>query len=200
MLGKVALFVTGFAIGVVGDRVSLELRKPPRDQFPALRRRVNDRVNPWLLEHGYPGSANAEIGVLEHVGRTTGKVRLTPVHPTLREDVVLIPAPLGEGSQWARNVLSAGSARLPGARAAARPRPARARHGSPSPGCTRPAWRRRSIGSAGGTCGSTWSRGCRARSRWTGCPRSRRATARRRWNPGFAMDAEPTTLEPLGAG
>jgi hypothetical protein len=112
MRGKAILFGTGVAIGVVADRVALELRKPAAEQFPALRRTMNGRVNPWLLEHGYPGGEHAGIGILEHVGRATNRPHLTPVHPTLRDDTVLVPAPLGDGSQWARNVLHAGSARL----------------------------------------------------------------------------------------
>jgi hypothetical protein len=107
-----ALLATGVAIGVVVDRVALELAKPAPEQFPGLRKRMNERVNPWLLAHGYPGSEHAEIGTLEHVGRTTGTIHLTPVHPTIRDDVLVIPAPLGDGSQWARNALHSGHARL----------------------------------------------------------------------------------------
>jgi hypothetical protein len=112
MLGKLALFATGIAVGVTTDRVAHELRKPAPEQFPGLRRAMNERINPWLLEHGYPGSEHAEIGTLEHLGRATGAPHLTPVHPTVREETVLIPAPLGVGSHWARNALHAGHARL----------------------------------------------------------------------------------------
>ena len=107
-----SLLVVGGAIGFAVDRVSMELRKPAADQFPWLRRRMNDSVNPWLMEHHIPGSATAEIATLEHVGRKSGTTYFTPVHPTLRDDAVLIPAPLGVGSQWARNVQEAGRARL----------------------------------------------------------------------------------------
>jgi hypothetical protein len=100
------------AIGVVAARLAMELRKPAGEQFPGLRRRVNDTVNPWLLDRHIPGSGKAEIGTLEHIGRTSGVSHFTPVHPTLRGDEVYIPAPLGVGSQWARNVLVGGRARL----------------------------------------------------------------------------------------
>jgi hypothetical protein len=73
---------------------------------------MNSTVNPWLMEHGIPGSAKAEIATLEHVGRKSGTTYFTPIHPTIHDDVVLIPAPLGVGSQWARNVLESGRARL----------------------------------------------------------------------------------------
>ena len=108
----IRLMALAAAIGVVADRVYLERRKPAAEQFPWLRRQVNQTVNPWLIEHHIPGSASAEIGTLEHVGRTSGTIHLTPVHPTLRDGTVLIPAPLGVGSQWAQNVLHAGRARL----------------------------------------------------------------------------------------
>jgi hypothetical protein len=112
MLGKVMLFGTGVAVGVAADRVAAELRKPAAEQFPGLRRTMNERVNPWLMEHGYPGSEHAEIGTLEHTGRRTGALYFTPVHPTLRGESVFIPVPLGDGSQLARNVVASGHARL----------------------------------------------------------------------------------------
>jgi hypothetical protein len=107
-----ALLATGVAVGVVVDRVALELQKPAPEQFPALRKAMNERVNPWLLERGYPGSEHAEIGTLEHVGRMTGALHFTPIHPTIHGDRVLVPAPLGVGSQWAQNAIHAGRARL----------------------------------------------------------------------------------------
>jgi hypothetical protein len=108
----VGLLVVGGAIGFAANRISMELRKPAADQFPWLRQRMNGTLNPWLMEHRIPGSATAEIAALEHVGRTSGTTYFTPVHPTMRAGEVLIPAPLGVGSQWARNVQAAGRARL----------------------------------------------------------------------------------------
>ena len=108
----VRLIGAGIVIGVALDRLALELRKPAAEQFPGLRAQMNARVNPWLMEHGIPGSEKAEIATLEHIGRTSGRAYFTPVHPTLRDDTVLIPAPLGVGSQWARNVQHAGKARM----------------------------------------------------------------------------------------
>ncbi len=112
MKKTITLLALGAAVGVAADRLATELRKPAPDQFPWLRHQVNEKVNPWLLAHDVPGSAKAEIATLEHVGRRTGAVHLTPVHPTLRDDSLLIPAPLGVGSQWAQNILASGSARL----------------------------------------------------------------------------------------
>ncbi len=112
MFRAIRWMAVGAAIGFAADRVMLELRKPAAEQFPWLRQQVNGTVNPWLMEHGIPGSAKAEIATLEHVGRKSGTTYFTPVHPTLHEETVLVPAPLGVGSQWARNVLDAGRARL----------------------------------------------------------------------------------------
>lgn len=108
----VRLIGAGIVIGIAIDRLAAELRKPAADQFPGLRERMNRQVNPWLMERGIPGSGKAEIGTLEHIGRTSGTAYFTPVHPTLRDDTVLVPAPLGVGSQWALNVQAMGRARL----------------------------------------------------------------------------------------
>jgi hypothetical protein len=112
MIAALHWFGVGVAAGVGLDRLALELRKLPATRFDGLRRRVNEDVNPWLLEHHLAGGPKAEIGTLEHVGRNSGAVHLTPVHPTLREAVVLIPAPMGVGSQWVQNVIRASGARL----------------------------------------------------------------------------------------
>jgi hypothetical protein len=112
MFTRIRWMGCGVVAGIAAHRVWMELQKPAQDQFPWLRQRMNSTVNPWLMDHGIPGSAKAEIGTLEHVGRTSGTTFFTPVHPTIRDDMVLIPAPLGVGSQWAQNVLATGRARL----------------------------------------------------------------------------------------
>lgn len=112
MFKAIRWMAAGAAIAFAVDRVRRELRKPAAEQFPWLRVQLNRTVNPWLMEHGIPGSGKAEIATLEHVGRKSGTTYFTPVHPTIHEETVLVPAPLGVGSQWARNVLDAGRARL----------------------------------------------------------------------------------------
>lgn len=112
MLKAVRLIGAGVVIGFAVDRLVLELRKPAAEQFAWARATMNARVNPWLIERGIPGSGKAEIGTLEHVGRSSGTTYLTPIHPTLRDDTVLVPAPMGAGSQWARNVQHSGRARM----------------------------------------------------------------------------------------
>jgi hypothetical protein len=74
--------------------------------------RMNELVNPFLVRRGFVGGGRSELGTLEHVGRTSGTVRLTPVHPVLSEDSIRIIVPLGLQSEWARNVLVAGHCRL----------------------------------------------------------------------------------------
>ncbi|HYC07401.1 MAG TPA: nitroreductase family deazaflavin-dependent oxidoreductase [Candidatus Binatia bacterium] len=73
---------------------------------------VNRLVNPWLMRQDVPELSRGEIGLLEHVGRRSGTVRVTPVHPVRTEDGFRIIVPLGGESQWARNVLAAGHCRL----------------------------------------------------------------------------------------
>ena len=112
MFTRIRWMTMGVVVGLVAGRTWSEVQKPAEEQFPWLRVRMNGMVNPWLMGHGLVGGAKAEIATLEHVGRTSGTTFFTPVHPTVRDDVVLIPAPLGVGSQWARNVLKAGRARI----------------------------------------------------------------------------------------
>lgn len=46
------------------------------------------------------------------VGRTSGIVRVTPIHPVATAEGFRIVAPLGIESQWARNVMAARHCRL----------------------------------------------------------------------------------------
>jgi deazaflavin-dependent oxidoreductase (nitroreductase family) len=73
---------------------------------------MNRTVNPWLERRGLIGASRGELGLIEHVGRTSGLVRRAAVHPMPTPDGFRIIVPLGEQSQWARNVLAAGHCRL----------------------------------------------------------------------------------------
>ena len=73
---------------------------------------VNRLVNPRLVRRGIAEASHGEIGILEHVGRTTGTIRLTPVHPVRTTDGYRIIVPLGAASRWARNVVVAGHCRV----------------------------------------------------------------------------------------
>jgi deazaflavin-dependent oxidoreductase (nitroreductase family) len=73
---------------------------------------MNRVLDPWLVRQGVVSSSNGEIGLLEHVGRKSGVVRVTPVHPVRTAAGFRIVVPLGVESQWALNVIAAGHCRL----------------------------------------------------------------------------------------
>jgi hypothetical protein len=73
---------------------------------------ANDSVNPFLVRRGLSGSGPSELATLEHVGRRSGIRRLTPLHPILTDDGIRFAVPLGDRSEWARNVLAAGGCRI----------------------------------------------------------------------------------------
>jgi deazaflavin-dependent oxidoreductase (nitroreductase family) len=69
-------------------------------------------VDPWLVRQGVVEKSEGEIGLIEHVGRKSGTVRVSPVHPAPIDDGFRIIVPLGLESHWALNVLAAGRCRL----------------------------------------------------------------------------------------
>jgi hypothetical protein len=73
---------------------------------------ANEVVNPYLVRRGLSGSGASELATLEHVGRRSGIRRLTPLHAILTADGVRFAVPLGDRSEWARNVLAAGGCRM----------------------------------------------------------------------------------------
>jgi deazaflavin-dependent oxidoreductase (nitroreductase family) len=73
---------------------------------------VNRVVDPWLVRRGMVEKSHGEIGLLEHVGRRSAIVRVSPVHPVPTENGYRIIVPLGLESQWAQNVLAAGRCRI----------------------------------------------------------------------------------------
>lgn len=73
---------------------------------------MNRVVDPWLVRRGMVEKSKGEIGLLEHVGRTSGIVRVSPVHPVPTESGYRIVVPLGLASHWAQNVLAAGRCRI----------------------------------------------------------------------------------------
>jgi deazaflavin-dependent oxidoreductase (nitroreductase family) len=73
---------------------------------------VNRVVDPWLVNQGIVAESGGELGLIEHVGRVSGIVRHTPVHPVPTEHGYRIVVPLGDHSEWAANILAAGHCRL----------------------------------------------------------------------------------------
>lgn len=87
-------------------------RRAGEAPFGRIRKAMNGRIDPWLVQHGLVAGEHSEIGTIEHVGRKTGVTHTTPVYPTFVEDRVWIPLPYGEASQWAQNVVAAGHCQL----------------------------------------------------------------------------------------
>jgi hypothetical protein len=73
---------------------------------------VNRIINPWLERRGLIGRSRGELALIEHVGRKSGTVRRAAIHPMPIEGGFRIIVPVGEESQWARNVMAAGHCRL----------------------------------------------------------------------------------------
>ncbi len=69
---------------------------------------VNRIVDPWLERRGFISGSHGELGLVEHVGRKSGTLRRTPIHPMPIPGGFRIIVPIGERSEWARNVLAAG--------------------------------------------------------------------------------------------
>ncbi len=77
--------------------------------WPIWMPRLQPRLNPAALRRaGRAGS----LADLEHVGRRTGLTRHTPLRAFRRGDVVAVGVNFGQRSDWVRNVLAAGAARM----------------------------------------------------------------------------------------
>ena len=98
------------AVGVLAAGVGFVLyrRREPR----AGVRFMNEVLDPFLVGRGLSGVGRSELGTLEHVGRRSGTVRRTPVHPVAEVDGFRIVVPLGLRSEWAHNVLVNGHCRM----------------------------------------------------------------------------------------
>jgi deazaflavin-dependent oxidoreductase (nitroreductase family) len=104
----VAIFGASATLAAAATGTIVYWRRNPR----AGTKFVNVVVNPGLLRRGLAGGEKSELGTIEHVGRKSGIRRLTPVHPEPTPEGFRIIVPLGEHSEWARNVLAAGHCRL----------------------------------------------------------------------------------------
>lgn len=101
--------VVAVAAGVLAGFVLGLRRKDPRAR--AVVRRVNRTVfNPWQMRTaGMPG---AYAAIVRHVGRTSGRRYETPVGAEPTDEGFVIALPYGPDTDWARNVLAAGSAEI----------------------------------------------------------------------------------------
>jgi hypothetical protein len=107
---KLVITLIGIVIGLVLlDAVFGAVLKRPagRDKVRAFNR---DVLNPWMLQRA--GKGNFYAAVIETIGRKTGDIRRTPVVADPVEGGFVIPLPYGEGVDWLRNAIAAGSATL----------------------------------------------------------------------------------------
>jgi deazaflavin-dependent oxidoreductase (nitroreductase family) len=77
-----------------------------------VREFVTHRFDPLVIRLGLVGGRVSPWAVLEHVGRTSGTIRRTPVYPRLRDDFMFIPLPYGADTHWVQNILAAGHCRI----------------------------------------------------------------------------------------
>lgn len=121
LLGRVArLALVGAsvagALGIIRSRRAVQagarLAIPGRRGPGWLRRLVTDRFNPLVSRLGLVGGQRSPWAMLEHVGRTSGTLRRTPVLPRIVGSHMLIPLPYGRGVHWVCNVLAAGHCRV----------------------------------------------------------------------------------------
>src|SRR5919198_236048 len=86
-------------------------RRPTRGPRPGRGGRavmaLARAVNPVLVRLAGAGLIPL-WGLVRHRGRRSGRVYATPVAVLRTDDGFLIPLPFGEGTDWARNLLSAG--------------------------------------------------------------------------------------------
>lgn len=92
--------------------VDREAARGPVGSSAGARRFVTRVVNPLIRVAGLAGGERSMFGVLQHVGRTSGRRHEHPVLPHVAGDVVLIPLSFGTEVNWVRNVLATGSAQL----------------------------------------------------------------------------------------
>jgi deazaflavin-dependent oxidoreductase (nitroreductase family) len=78
----------------------------------ALRRLMNERLTPIFIGHGAADGERTGLGIVEHVGRKSGVLRRTLIHPIVMGDRVAIPLAYTEKGQWPQNVIAAGCCRL----------------------------------------------------------------------------------------
>ncbi len=100
------VFLAAAAAGLVGSVTWWRQHRRTGTAF------VNRVVNPWLVRRGLVGATRDELALIEHVGRKSGIIRQTPIHPMPVEGGYRIIAPVGEASEWVRNVQAAGHCRL----------------------------------------------------------------------------------------
>ena len=101
----VAVTPVAAAAGLV---LGIRTKYPP--VVDRVRRLARDSGNPRVLKTA--GTAGGPASIIEHTGRTSGRVFQTPVTPTQTADGFVIALPYGPGTDWVKNILASGSATL----------------------------------------------------------------------------------------
>jgi deazaflavin-dependent oxidoreductase (nitroreductase family) len=106
VLAIVAGILVALAVSVL-TIFTLGMRTKSPTVLNAIRRMNRAFVNPRQHDAGTPG-ANASL--IQHCGRTTGRLYETPVVAEVTEDGFVIALPYGMRADWLKNVLASGSA------------------------------------------------------------------------------------------
>ncbi len=109
-----ALAVGGVVVIVVAARRAMKRSAEPVGGAPmrALRGFVVHRFDPIVMRLGLAGGAHSPWGLIEYVGRTSGRLYRTPVWPRRIEGGYEFPLPYGTDVQWVKNVQASGQARI----------------------------------------------------------------------------------------
>ncbi len=96
------------AIVAVGAALLIGMRAKFTPVVNAVKQ-VNKRfLNPMQMKTaGQPG---AYAGIIEHIGRTSGKRYETPIGPFPIDDGFLVALPYGSSPDWLKNLMAAGHA------------------------------------------------------------------------------------------
>ena len=103
----------GLTVGAAGaGYVAWRSRLPTEQRDRWVRRLMNERIAPALMERGLARGEHARTGIVEHVGRSSGTVRRTLIYPVPLSNRFAVPLPYGPDAHWPKNVFAAGRARL----------------------------------------------------------------------------------------
>jgi deazaflavin-dependent oxidoreductase (nitroreductase family) len=82
-----------------------------RQALMGLVARFNRKIlNPFTMS--FAGRPYSPYAIIQHVGRKSGRTYATPILAERTEEGFVIPLPYGEGTDWHRNVQTAGEARI----------------------------------------------------------------------------------------
>lgn len=104
LLATGALIVGLLVVFVLGMRAKSPI------VLTAVRKMNRRFTNPMQMKTA--GTPGAYASIIGHVGRRSGRTYETPVVPFATDDGFVIALPYGDSADWAKNVLTSGSATL----------------------------------------------------------------------------------------